>query len=147
MSPALSHLLRRYPLLRFAPPATGLRFARSLLAGLSAPPGAKPSAPPAELRLPPGWGIAPNSDAARVWRVSLPALQVGRFFAEHPPRGTRPARSGAGPGGTLSAVTVSALYFEATSVPAALTGAQVTVVLDPTGPKTTFVRVDAQVEL
>src|SRR5215469_5556547 len=77
------------PLLRFAPPATGLRFARSLLAGLSAPPGAKPSAPPAELRLPPGWGIAPNSDAARVWRVSLPALQVGRFFAEHPPRGTR----------------------------------------------------------
>jgi hypothetical protein len=44
-------------------------------------------------------------------------------------------------------VTVSALYYEAVSVPAALTGGQVVIVVDPAGASQTFVRIDAQVVL
>ncbi len=132
---------------KFANPATGLRFARGLFAGVSLPPGARPVVAPPELRIPPGWGLAPTSDVGRVWQVPLPATEVGWYFAQHPPLGTRMASSGAGSGAAISAVTVSAMYYEATSVPAVLTGGQVVIVVDPAGANRTFIRIDAQAEL
>jgi hypothetical protein len=128
---------------KFASQATGMRFARGLFAGVALPAGARPVAAPPELRIPPGWGIAPTSDVGRVWRVPLPATDVARFFARHPPRGTAISTPGAG----VSAITVSALYYNATAVPAALTSGQVVIVVDPAGPGRTFVRIDAQVVL
>lgn len=128
---------------KFASPAAGLRFARGLFAGVILPPGARPVVAPPELRIPPGWGLSPTSDVGRVWEVPLPAVEVGWFFALHPPRGTMMT----GNGETVSAVTVSALYYQATSVPAVLTGGQVVIVVDPAGTGRTFVRVDAQAVL
>jgi hypothetical protein len=132
---------------KFASPAVGLRFARGLFAGVALPPGARPVAAPPELRIPPGWGLAPSSDVGQVWQVPLPAVDVGRFFAQHPPRGTVIATYGAGRGGTVSAITVSAMYYEAVSAPAALTGGQVVIVVDPAGANRTFIRIDAQAVL
>ena len=83
----------------------------------------------------------------QVWQVPLPAVEVGWFFAQHPPRGTMVASYRAGSGGTVSAITVSAMYYEALSAPAALTGAQVVIVVDPAGANRTFIRVDAQAVL
>ena len=132
---------------KFASPAAGMRFARGLFAGIALPPGARPAAAPPELRIPPGWGTAPTSDVGRVWRVPLPATDVARFFASHPPRGTAIFRPGAGDIAPASTVTVSALYYNATSVPAALTAGQVVIVVDPAGPGQTFIRIDAQAVL
>jgi hypothetical protein len=131
---------------KFADPAVGLRFARDLFAGITLPPGARPVAAPPELRIPPGWGLAPSSDVGRVWQVPLPAVDVAWFFARHPPRGTAMASSGSG-GATARPAVVSALYYQATSVPAALTGGQVVVVVDPAGTGRTFIRIDAQAVL
>jgi hypothetical protein len=131
---------------KFASPATGLRFARGLFAGVSLPPGARPVTAPPELRIPPGWGLSPTSDVGQVWEVPMPAVQVGWFFARHPPRGTTMTSSGSG-SATVSAVTVSALYYQARSVPAVLTEGQVVIVVDPAGPGRTFIRVDAQAVL
>jgi hypothetical protein len=128
---------------RFASPAVGLRFARGLFAGIALPPGARPVAAPPELRIPPGWGLAPSSDVGQVWQVPLPAVDVGRFFARHPPRGTLVAR----PGTAVSAITVTAMYYEATPVPAALTDGQVVIVVDPAGASRTFIRIDARAVL
>jgi hypothetical protein len=130
---------------KFADPAVGLRFARGLFAGISLPPGARPVAAPPELRLPPGWGLAPSSDVGRVWQVSQPAVDVAWFFARHPPRGTTMASSSGS--ATVSATSVLALYYQATSVPAALTAGQVVVVVDPAGAGRTYIRIDAQVVL
>jgi hypothetical protein len=132
---------------KFASPAVGMRFARGLFAGVTLPPGARPVTAPPELRIPPGWGTAPNSDVGRVWRVPLPATDVARFFARNPPRGTVTLRPGGGDDAAVGAITVSALYYDATSVPAALTAGQVVIVIDPAGPGQTFIRVDAQVVL
>jgi hypothetical protein len=132
---------------KFASPAVGLRFARGLFAGVALPPGARPVAAPPELRIPPGWGLAPSSDVGRVWQVPLPAVDVGWFFAQHPPRGTTMTRSGVGHGTAISAISVSALYYQATSVPSALTAGQVVIVVDPAGAGRTFIRIDAQAVL
>ena len=144
--PAASVRMKPQAHAKFASPAVGLRFVRGLFAGVYLPPGARPAAPPPELRIPPGWGLAPSSDVGQVWRVPLPAVDVGWFFAQHPPRGTMMASSGAS-GVTVSAVVVSAMYYEAVSVPAALTGGQVVIVVDPAGANQTFIRVDAQAVL
>jgi hypothetical protein len=149
--PAGTVQLRPQAYAKFASPAVGLRFARGLFAGVALPPGARPVTGPPELRTPPGWGLAPSSDVGQVWRVPLPAADVGWFFAAHPPRGTMLASLGASlgarSGGTVSAVTVSAMYYEAAAVPAALTGGQVVIVVDPAGASQTFIRVDAQAVL
>lgn len=145
--PAGSVQLKPQAYAKFASPAVGLRFVRGLFAGVDLPPGARPAAAPPELRIPPGWGLAPSSDVGQVWRVPLPAVDVGWFFAQHPPRGTVLARSGAGSGVMVSAVIVSAMYYEAVSVPAALTGGQVVIVVDPAGASQTFIRIDAQAVL
>jgi hypothetical protein len=39
------------------------------------------------------------------------------------------------------------VYYEATPVPAALTGGQVVIVVDPAGANRTFIRIDARVVL
>lgn len=145
--PAAPLQLKPQAYTRFASPAVGLRFARGLFAGVALPPGARLAAAPPELRIPPGWGLAPSSDVGQVWQVPLPAVDVGWFFARHPPRGTLMARYGAGRGALVSAITVSAMYYEAVSVPAALTGGQVVIVVDPAGANRTFIRIDAQVVL
>ena len=128
---------------KFASPAVGLRFARGLFAGITLPPGARPVAAPPELRIPPGWGLSPSSDVGRVWQVAMPAMDVGWFFAQHPPHGTAMTS----PGAAISAISVSALYYQATSVPAALTAGQVVIVVDPAGAGRTFIRIDAQAVL
>jgi hypothetical protein len=132
---------------KFASPAVGLRFARGLFAGVALPPGARPAAAPPELRIPPGWGLTPSSDVGQVWQVPLPAVAVGGFFAQHPPRGTVIATYRAGRGAPVSAITVSAMYYQALSAPAALTGGQVVIVVDPAGANRTFIRIDAQAVL
>jgi hypothetical protein len=145
--PAGTPQLERPAYAKFASPAVGLRFARGLFAGVALPPGARPAAAPPELRIPPGWGLAPSSDVGQVWQVPLPAVDVGWFFARHPPRGTMIASYGAGRGRAVSAITVSAMYYEALSAPAALTGGQVVIVVDPAGVNRTFIRIDAQAVL
>jgi hypothetical protein len=124
-----------------------MRFARGLFAGITLPPGARPVAAPPELRIPPGWGLSPSSDVGRVWQVAMPAVDVGWFFAQHPPRGTTMTNSSRGSGAAVSAISVSALYYQATSVPAALTAGQVVIVVDPAGAGRTFIRIDAQAVL
>jgi hypothetical protein len=129
-----------------ASPATGLAFAHSLLADVTLPPGAQAVTPPPALQEAPQseWVATPMVDADRVWQVPLPAAEVITFFRDHQPRGTT------GGGYLLSkfgGVTVTALYYPVAAVPQPLAREQVVVVVDPVGPRTSVVRVDAQAGL
>jgi hypothetical protein len=129
-----------------ASPATGLAFAHSLLADVILPPGARAVTPPPALREPPAdeWVATPMVEADRVWQVPLPATEVITFFRDHQPRGTTV-------GGYLlskfGGATVTALYYPVAAVPQSLAREQVVVVVDPVGPRTSVVRVDAQAGL
>jgi hypothetical protein len=129
-----------------ASPATGLAFARQLLADVLLPPGAQDATPSPALQVEPGsmWVSTRTVDTDRVWRVPMPAAAVVAFFKDHPPPGTRD-------GGFVlplfAGVTLTALYYPVTAVPPQLAREQVIVVVDPIGPQASLIRVDAQAAL
>jgi hypothetical protein len=129
-----------------ASPATGLAFARQLLADVTLPPGAGIVPPPLALQVPPDtlWNSTSVVDADRVWMVQLPATEVITFFNGHIPSGTT---VGGYMLSNFGGATITRLYYPVASVPGPLAREQVVVVIDPFGPKTSIVRVDAQAEL
>lgn len=131
--------------------ATRLRDAQHLLTGVILPPGSVTATPPPELRSKPAglFGGPPATDVGgRVWRVPLPASKARVFFNLHPPRGTSPDGSNptAEGSGDTALTGLYYGYYNWLHDPSGLTTLEVVVVLDPAGPATTLVRVDAQAD-
>jgi hypothetical protein len=138
-----------YPTYPPASAATRLRDARHLLTGVILPPGSVAVTPPPELRPVPATleGSAPATDAGgRVWRVPLTTSQARAFFNVHPPRGTRPDASNPAAEGSGATALVGLYYSGGPPPGSGLTSLELVVVLDPVGPATTLVRVDAQAD-
>jgi hypothetical protein len=142
-----------------AGPAARLGFAREMLAGVALPPGSRPVSLSALRGQPPDrWGQVPATDMGRAWQVPRPAAEVMDFFtgyvtqdgsqfvAGHYPRGTLPYGPNQGVPQRLGGVPVTTLYFYSSDLAAGVSDAMIAISVRATGPASTVIRVDAQVD-